>query len=584
MFNNLKETATLTNRGYRIDYELLNFEQKQKIKDDLTIKIIDAYSNYEDKYFLFHKVNNQYVYIPRYYGEEKIGKPKNNLKKPINIDIKFNGELKDFQKEIINNIIPKIKNKGGGIISLPCGFGKTVIGIYICCMLKLKTIILVNREELLNQWIERINQFSEECKIGVIKQNIIDIENKDIVIGMLQSISMKDYDREIFKDFGLLIVDECHHISSKIFSKALYKITTKYTIGLSATPNRNDHLEYVYKWYLGDILYKLEQKQNKNVNVCIFNFYNEDKYFKETKKYNVKQKRDTFNYPLSVSNLTKIKDRNILILNIIKELIKNPLRKILILSDRVEHLEKLNISMNNYITKNKLTIKSCVFIGKNKKEEKKDAIENGDIIFGSYSIAKEGLDIPRMNTIILSTPQNDIVQSIGRIMRKFNPNCMPLIIDITDYLPSWNKFLSNRLKTYTKNHYNISSFSYFNSKLFINYNFYNVCNNSLFSGNFSKNINKNMKILLDYSISNLNKNNDINNDIDKNNDKDKNNDIDKNKDKDKNNDKDENKDKEKEEDDIDRIVREAIKYQNQKLRDEYNNIILTTFNNIFSKY
>ena len=169
MFDNLLETSTLTNRGYRINYELLNFEQKDKLKEDLTIEIKDAYSNFEDRYFLFHKVMNKYIYIPRYYGEKEIGKPNNIiLKEPTKINISFNGNLKDFQLDIINDIMPKIKSNGGGIISLPCGFGKTVIGIYISCLLKLKTIILVNRTELLNQWIERINQFCLNCNIGTI--------------------------------------------------------------------------------------------------------------------------------------------------------------------------------------------------------------------------------------------------------------------------------------------------------------------------------------------------------------------------------------------------------------------------------
>lgn len=567
MFNNLVNSSVLTNRGYRIDYELLDFDQKQKLKEDLTVNIEDAFSNFEDKYFLFHKVMNKYVYIPRYYGEKVIGKPNQiTLKEPIKINVSFNGKLKDFQLDIINNIMPKIKSKGGGIISLPCGYGKTVIGIYITCLLKVKTIILVNRTELLNQWIERINQFCSNCNIGTIIQDKIDIENKDIVIGMLQSISMKDYDRNIFKDFGLIIVDECHHISSKVFSKALYKITPKYTIGLSATPKRKDNLEYIYKWYLGDMLYILNQEQNNNVNVCIFNFFSNDKHFKETKKYNIKQKRDMFNYVISINNLIKINERNNMILNIIKELIKNPLRKILILSDRVEHLEQLNNLMNDYIIQNNLSIKSCVFIGKNKKEEKKDAIDNGDIIFGSYSIAKEGLDIPRMNTLILSTPQNDIVQSIGRIMRKFNPKCMPLIIDLTDYLPSWNKFLSKRLKTYLNNNYNISSFSFYNSKLYTNHNFIK-CNEEILVNNLSKSINNNMQTLIDYFDLQNNKLKILKEQKDKQTEQKDN--------------LDNNKENLNELDEIDLIILEQEKQKENKIIENFNNMSLTSFHNIF---
>ena len=77
--------------------------------------------------------------------------------------------------------------------------------------LKLKTLVIVHKTFLQNQWVERISEFTN-CKIGIIRQKKVDIENKDIVIGMLQSVSMIDYDKDIFKDFGLVIFDEVHII------------------------------------------------------------------------------------------------------------------------------------------------------------------------------------------------------------------------------------------------------------------------------------------------------------------------------------------------------------------------------------
>ena len=94
------------------------------------------------------------------------------------------------------------------------------MGLYLACHYKVKTLIIVHKTFLLNQWIERIEQFTD-AKIGIIQQNKIDVEDKDIVVGMLQSIAKDKYDSDIFQDFGMVIFDEAHHAPSEYFSKAL---------------------------------------------------------------------------------------------------------------------------------------------------------------------------------------------------------------------------------------------------------------------------------------------------------------------------------------------------------------------------
>ena len=95
-------------------------------------------------------------------------------------------------------------------------------------------------------------QFSN-AKVGIIQQDKVDIEGKDIVLGMLHSISMKDYDPSIFSSFGTVVVDEVHHIAARVFSNALPKVSSKFMIGLSATPNRKDGLSKVFEWFIGDV-------------------------------------------------------------------------------------------------------------------------------------------------------------------------------------------------------------------------------------------------------------------------------------------------------------------------------------------
>ena len=99
-------------------------------------------------------------------------------------------------------------------------------------------MVVVHKEFLLNQWKERIREFLPNAKIGRLQSNIIHIEGYDIVIGMLQSISMIEYSEHIFDKFGLVIYDECHRLGAETFSKALLKTGCKYTLGLSATSKR----------------------------------------------------------------------------------------------------------------------------------------------------------------------------------------------------------------------------------------------------------------------------------------------------------------------------------------------------------
>lgn len=113
----------------------------------------------------------------------------------------------------------------------------------------------------MNQWIERIQQFLPGARIGKIQGQIIDIDNKDIVLCMLQSLVLKDYPSSIFDSFGLTIIDEVHHISSETFSNALFKVVTKYMLGLSATMNRKDGTTKVFKMFLGPVVHKAEKRQ-----------------------------------------------------------------------------------------------------------------------------------------------------------------------------------------------------------------------------------------------------------------------------------------------------------------------------------
>jgi superfamily II DNA or RNA helicase len=325
----------------------------------------------------------------------------------------------------------------------------TVISLNIACHFKLKTLIIVHKTFLLNQWKERIEQFTN-ASIGILQRDKIDYK-KDFVIGMLQSIAKDKYPEKYFKKFGLVIFDEAHHAPSQYFSKALPLISCKKTLALSATPERNDKMEKVLYWYFGDVIHKAEKKKNNKVIVQLIDYKLNNKNFKEFKLAFT----GDVNKPKTISNLTTIKERNLFIVQTIKDLFNNPERNILILSDRVEHLNTLYELLTIHIKfQNKDDPDMGYYIGKLKQKEL-DKSATKRIILATYGMAAEALDIPQLNTLILSTPRSDVEQAVGRILRKQDYHLEPIIIDIVDSLKSCSNQSKHRKKLYRKMHFNI---------------------------------------------------------------------------------------------------------------------------------
>jgi superfamily II DNA or RNA helicase len=240
----------------------------------------------------------------------------------------------------------------------------------------------------------------------------------------------------------MVIFDEAHHAPSQYFSKALPIINSKITLGLSATPVRADKLEKILFWYFGDIIYKEERKEIK-ISIKIINFSIEHDKFKEIKLYN-----GELNRPLMINKLITIGRRNKMIINIITDILQDTNRYIIVLSDRVLHLELLKKRLDSF----NITTTSFYIGGMKISDLKKS--ENSKVIFATYSMASEGLDIPHLNTLIMATSRRNIEQSVGRITRKIS-NVQPIVYDIVDELPCYISQSKFRKRFYIKNNYDI---------------------------------------------------------------------------------------------------------------------------------
>ena len=397
---------------------------------------------YNNNKFKVYSENNKQICVPRYYGLKHFGDPEiNDIYEGDDIDIKFNGKLRDYQEKILNIFIPKLKENKGGLLCIPPGKGKTVLAIYLLSLLKKKTLIIVHKTFLVNQWKKRLEQYVPDAKVGIIQQNKIEVDGYDIVIGMLHSLVLKDYEHEIFEDFGFSIIDEVHHLGAETFSKVFKKTNTNYVCGLTATPNREDKLEKIIYWHIGNILYleKAEINQKINVNLCQFNC--DDELFIEV----INKKTKTAQMATMITNISNIEKRTITIINFVLQIKKKePLRKILILSERLEHLDE----MKKLIEKTYFTVSK--YIG-GMSEKNLEKSEEAEIILSTYQMSSEGLDIPTLNTIVLSTSRKNVEQSVGRILRKQSGHAVtPLIIDIIDNIKQFKNQSSIRKRYYKK--------------------------------------------------------------------------------------------------------------------------------------
>jgi len=299
----------------------------------------------------------------------------------------------------------------------------------------------------MNQWIERIQQFLPTARIGRIQGQIIDIENKDIVLCMLQSLSMKEYPSTMFDCFGFMIVDEVHHISSEVFSNSLFKIVTRYILGLSATMNRKDGTTYVFKMFLGDVIYKGHRTEKFNVEVRAIDYKVNDDDFNHV----ITDYRGNTSYSSMITKLCEYNHRSEFILRILVDLLReNENQQIMILAHNKNLLKYLFDAVKH---RNIASGSVGYYIGGMKEMALKES-ENKKIVIATYAMASEGLDIKTLTTLIMATPKTDIEQSVGRILRDKNENG-PLVIDIIDSHEPFKNQWKKRKAFYMKEKYKI---------------------------------------------------------------------------------------------------------------------------------
>ena len=309
----------------------------------------------------------------------------------------------------------------------------TVLSISLIADLRKKTIILVHKEFLMNQWIERIRQFLPSARVGILQGKFREVENVDICIGMIQSIYNKDFPVETFSPFGLTIIDEVHRIGSAEFSGVLMRIVTPWMLGISATVDRKDKLTDILYSFIGPKIHSVKRREDDLVQVRAIEFMTSDESFKTVET----DYRGQVKYSTMISKLCAYAPRSDFIVRVIIDQYREHAKKQMIV---LCHNRCLLVYLHDVLVKVGGGLTVGYYVG-GMKQAQLEASESKNVVLATYAMASEALDIKSLSTLLLITPKTDIVQSVGRILRTKHNS--PLIIDIVDCHPcfqnQWNK-------------------------------------------------------------------------------------------------------------------------------------------------
>ena len=493
----------LTAHGYAIKKSSLTPRTSQNLRKSLTVAPVvnPKFQRGGTQPFTVYTESPTRIYVPRCWGNETFGTPEANAVPEgasLREGLAFTGNPYEYQKAIVDQFLD---SGGNGLICVPCGRGKTFMAIWTAMRIHTKFLIVVDKEFLMNQWKGELEALVPGIQVGILQEDKCQIGQETIVgksmtlpelkqkckeqglkvggnreelvnrlrdknpefqdkeiktvefdctIAMIQTLVQRDFPQGTFKDFGFAIFDECHHLGAAHFSRALLKVQTKYMLGLSATPTRDDGLTKVFEWFLGKPVY-WEKTREPDPHVVV----RLELFSSENSEYNTIP-TDYRGEPILARLLTKIvecKERNEHIANLIAEIGKDEKRRILVLSERISHLETLETLLKPS------GLSMSYYIGGMKEEERESGAKEARVLLASYAMASEAMNIKHLNCVILASPRKKVEQSTGRILRvqKHQREVNPLIVDVID---SHNVYIGQsrkRIQYYKKCAYQIQS-------------------------------------------------------------------------------------------------------------------------------
>ena len=498
------ENRVLTTKGYSIPKGQLTETQTKELQNELTVapKMNSKFATQAmiaAARFKIYRESPTRWYVPRHWGEAKYGPAQSVVPDGLPFaPLIFQGKPYQYQEDIINSFMNAGAN---GLICVPCGKGKTFMALGIAARIGKRFLVVVDKEFLMNQWKGEMEALLPGIRIGILQEDkkqlgfieqtskeltILELKAKlkelglrvggtkgqlierlkeaggtepvevaepvryDCCIAMIQTVVAREISSNEFETFGFTIFDECHHLGAQHFSKVLQRIQTKHMLGLSATPTREDGMTKVFTWFLGEPVY-WEKNREPDPTVEVKGVFIET----TDETYNTVP-TDWRGEPVMarlLGNILGCEDRNREIIRWIRRLCQEPSRRILVLSERIGHLNRIE----ELVAEADPSLTMAYYVGGMKEAVREEGAATARILLASYAMASEAMNIKTLNAVILASPRKHVEQSTGRILR-IRPEqrqVEPVIIDIVDnhsmYQSQWRK----RLTYYKKCAYQI---------------------------------------------------------------------------------------------------------------------------------
>ncbi len=472
----LAARCSLTQRGYGVPKDALSPEELAALRKALTFTPRDTGGmgppGAAPASFPVYQESAAKLYVPKWFGLQRWGVParcdlagEDDTSASPTCAIpaarrRFVGILRPEQRPAADAFFAAARDptRRGAILSLPCGYGKTVVALYLLAQLGLRTVVVVHKGFLLEQWRERIAQYLPDVKVGLVKADALEVEGRDVVLASVQSLSMKAYPPDLFRDFGLTIVDEVHRVGTEVFSRALRLVSTRFSLGLSATVARKDGCTKAFIYFLGDVAYKVGRARADVVRVVQRRFWDPNPAYCKEVTFGRMQK---LNCARMINNVTEFGPRIRFIVAAIRRVLGwEPGRKVLVLADRKALLDALKGALGERWTREGARraiaagsdadpgpddddargteyqldpVSAGLYIGGMKPAALAES-ETKQVMLATFAYASEGMDVRGLDTLVLASPKSDIEQSCGRILReKADARVrVPLILDVVD--------------------------------------------------------------------------------------------------------------------------------------------------------
>lgn len=462
------DSSGMSNKTKRQLRRMATFSNKQYFQN----QAMDM-PNYDESRFIYlGSDEGKYIVLPRGLREDILKKFDNaGIRYKIEdkrtqgreLNISFKGELRESQIPAAETML----ENETGILHAATAFGKTVVCCDMIARRGISTLILVDRADLMNQWIKRLDEFLDideelpeyQTKTGRTRKRKSLIGNLQgahdtltgiVDVAMIRSLKKKDGFHPMLKEYAQVYFDECHHAASESAIEVLQEINAKYVYGVTATPKRGDGKEKINEFLLGPIRYRFTAKdraEEQNIDHLVY------PRFTRTVKPHHLSKTPYGNDAYELIRNNDVRDEQII--RDVADCVQAG-RTPVVLTKYVDHANKLSERLKKYADRLILLTGANGTKARRAQVKELNEVDDSDslILVGTGSLLGEGFDFPRLDTLFMATPvsgENVVEQYVGRLNRDYDGKENVIVYDYVDsHIPKFDKMYAARLKAYKK--------------------------------------------------------------------------------------------------------------------------------------